>query len=389
MLNAVTTALNGLGSALSVVGSIIPLTKTATELATLSARIAAASSVSYLLGSITGDTATYTTGSAPDLATGSYDLKKSLDDDSFAATTANTCHQAAALSDWSQSKYISDGILSGDLPLDLATQQAFIVAGQALFRLNVWQALAPTKWSTVTVQKFSTTCHNCLFSGDSNYPVADSVQVSASCKLLGDNQGVSVLLEDPSASNYPNVTALNALFSAPPDGLGASPTDVLLGKHNWNFPYKNIDVKFLGNTGYTTFDCSNWQLLLPQLTPSVRLPNDSMFFDPVRLSSPGDLLANSRIQRLIEDVKSKITDAKSRDVFAMTLDAANSRLGGAQTHNQPPTETLRLLNDFIDRSQWHANVNFRDAQTSRDESIEAVAIRDALIEGRAASGRAR
>jgi hypothetical protein len=338
-----------------------------------------------LLGGITGDIATYTTGSAPDLATGTYDLKKSLDDDSFAVITSNTCHQAAALSDWSQSKYISDGILNGDLPLDLDTQQAFTVAGQALFRLTVWQALVPTKWSTVTVQKLSTSCKNCLFEGDPKYPLADSVQVTASCTLLNNNAGngaaVSVLLEDPSTSNYPNLTALNALFSAPPDGLGAKPADVLLGNYNWNIPYQGIDVKFGFNTTYTTYSCSKWQLLTPQVTPNMRVGNDSAFFDLARLFRPGDLSANTRIERLVEDVKSKITDAKSRDVFVITLDAANSRLRQARTHNQRPTETLRLLNDFIDRSQRHATVSFRDGATSRAESIEAVAIRDSLVGG--------
>jgi hypothetical protein len=384
VLNEVTTALSGLGSVLSFASSILPLTKNAMELAQLTAKLSAASGVSYLLGTITGDISTYTTGSAPDIATGTYNLKKLLDDDSFAATTANTCHQAAALSDWSQSKYISDGILSGDLPLDLETQQAITVAGQALFRLNVWQALAPTKWSTVTVQKFSTSCHNCLFEGDPKYPLADSIQVKATCTLLGDNQGVSVLLEDPSTSNYPNLAALNALFSAPPDGLGANPVDVFMGNHNWNFPYQGIDVKFGTNTGYTTWKCTNWELVSPQVTPNVTVPGELISFDNARLFGRGDHSANARLESLIEDVKSKITDAKLRDVFVMTLDAANSRLREARTHNRPPTEALRLINDFIERSHWHATVSFGDAKSSQDESIEAVAIRDLLTGSEAA-----
>jgi hypothetical protein len=113
----------------------------------------------------------------------------------------------------------------------------------------------------------------------------------------------------------------------------------------------------------------------------VRAGNDSASLDPARLFRSDDLSANMRIERLIEEVKSRITEAKSRDVFVMTLDAADSRLRQTRTHNQPPTETLRLLNDFIDRSQWHASVSFRDSATSRAESVEAVAIRDSLVGG--------
>jgi hypothetical protein len=94
----------------------------------------------------------------------------------------------------------------------------------------------------------------------------------------------------------------------------------------------------------------------------------------------GEPSSNTRLERLIQDVKSKITDAKSRDVFVVTLDAANSRLNEARAHNQAFTETLRLLNDFIDRSQWHATVSFQDSESSRAESIEAVAIRDSLVD---------
>jgi hypothetical protein len=95
------------------------------------------------------------------------------------------------------------------------------------------------------------------------------------------------------------------------------------------------------------------------------------------------------LERLIEDVKSKIIDAKSRDLFVVTLDAANSRLNEARAHNQPFTETLRLLNDFIGRSQWHATVSFQDNESSRAESIEAVAIHDSLIDSGAALGGVR
>jgi hypothetical protein len=39
----------------------------------------------------------------------------------------------------------------------------------------------------------------------------------------------------------------------------------------------------------------------------------------------------------------------------------------------------RLLNQFIARSQWHAIESVSDSETSRNQSIEAVGIRDSLI----------
>ncbi|MBV8819952.1 MAG: hypothetical protein JO022_16430, partial [Acidobacteriaceae bacterium] len=370
VVNALTTALGNLGSALSAATSIIQITKSATELAKLANSLNAAGSLSYLLGSITGDISTYTASSA-DLSSGSYSLKTTLDNDALAAVTANSCHQLSALSDWNESKFIADGILTGTLPLDLETQQAVLVASQALFRLNVWQTLAPSKWSYLSVSKtplIPPPCNNCLFTGNSNYPLAYSVQVSASCNT--GNQKVSLILEDPNTHNYPNLTAMNALFSGPPTGLGADVNDVLLGNNGWSIPYQGNDPNFFLNTGYTTPTCSNFQVLNPQLTPNVR-------------GGPGtssqDSAANLRLERLIADVKTTLTDVRVRDTLVMLLDVANRRLEQASRFEQEPRETLRLLNEFITRAQWHADQNFRDSETVRAESIEAVAIRDSLI----------
>lgn len=169
-----------------------------------------------------------------------------MDNNSLGVATSNACHQLAALSSWNQSKFISDSLLTGTIPLDLATQQDFLQAGQALFRLHVWQALVPSKWSTISVKHVQgppSFCQNCLFTGNASYPVEYSTQARASCSNdFGTAQGiVSLILEDPSTHNYPNLTAMQALFDSPPDGLGAHPSDLLLNNNSWSVPYQSKD----------------------------------------------------------------------------------------------------------------------------------------------------
>jgi hypothetical protein len=374
VLNDLGTAIGGLGAALEGAGVVLTLAKTVSDV------LNKAGTLAELLGTVTEDIATYTAPQVPDIATGTYDLKTALDNSSLGALTSNACHQVAALSSWNQSKPLSDGILTGSIPLDLETQQDVLQAAQALFQLDVWQALAPSKWSYVSVQKtlLNGTCGNCLFTGNSSYPLADSVQASGTCSVAGLpalKPDVSLLLEDTSSNNYPNINALNALFNAPPNGVGASPSDVFFGKNNWAIPYAGgANLKFNANTGYTPFSCTGLKLLSPQVTPNIRV-GQTASFNSATVGNAGE-----RLETLIAQVKSNLADANLRDHLVVLLGSADSRLHQARQYNNEPRETIRLLNLFIAQSQWHATQDFRDNEISRTQSIEAVAIRDSLID---------
>jgi hypothetical protein len=374
--------LGNLGSALSFATSIIPLTKSAEELAQLTNKLNAAGNLSYLLGAVTGDIATYTESSF-DLSEGVYDLKTALDNQSLGAATSNACHQLSALSSWNQSKFIADGVLTGVVPLDVDTQQDMMQAGEALFRLNVWQALVPSKWSELSVNKnwvLPPFCGNCLFTGNASYPANYSIQVSANCG--GVSKPVSLILEDPNTHNYPNLTAMNALFASPPNGLGARPADMLLGNNGWSVPYVGQDSNFFLNTGYIAQSCSGFNVLNPQITPNGARPQPEDHTSvargglrPVRKVESTE----ARIAALAADASSKLTDARLRDRLVMFLQVAGDRLKQDQLFNRSPDETIRLLNLFITQSQWHAGQGASDSEVSRAESVTAVAIRDSLI----------
>ncbi|HEY7388073.1 MAG TPA: VCBS repeat-containing protein [Bryobacteraceae bacterium] len=381
ILSDVTNALGALGGGLFTAGAFLNLSKEVID---------AVNQAAYLvsdLQTITADTATYTAPTPPDLSSGEYSLKISLDNSSLGALTANSCHQVAALSNWNEAKYIADGISGGTIPLDLKTQQDILVASQSLFEMNVWQALAPSKWDYVAVKSAKVlvngSCGNCLFSGNSSYPLNYSIQANASC-VAGVSNPYSLLLEDPSTHNYPNLIALNVLFSAPPNGLGVKPADVLLGNNNWSIPYAGVDLDFGLNTGYLTYSCSNFTIANPQLTPNIRGSSqpDSFIARPTAAN-----LVNMRLARLIGDVKANLTDTSLRDRLLVVLEGAASRLQQAQQHQHEPTETLRLLNVFITQSQRHALQNAADREVSRTESIEAVDIRDSLINAEVAAAR--
>jgi hypothetical protein len=381
VLNIVTTALGNLGTALSFASSAVQLTKDAAQLADIINRLSAASNVAYLMGAVTGDVTTYAAPTPADLSTGTYDLKTALDNDSLGVATSNACHQLSALSSWNQSKFIADSLLTGTIPLDLATQQDLLQAGQALFRLHVWQALVPSKWSEVSVTKPKppSICSNCLFEGASAYPLNYSIEVRpSSCTFpaIATQPFVSLLLEDPSTHNYPNLTAMNALFASPPGGLGAHPSDVLLGLNGWSVPYQGADVNFFGNTGYAAIKCSGFTWINPPVTPNEAKPVPQANTPVRRVTSS----ANAQIAALIGDVQSKLADERLRDRLVVFLEAAGERLTQDQLFDRAPDETIRLLNVFITQSQWHATQGATDSDASRAESIEAVGIRDSLLE---------
>jgi hypothetical protein len=388
-INILTSVLGGIGGLVGTAGSILQLAGDAAKVADIVNRINAASYVVSLMSTVTGDIATYSPGSSPgDTATGTFALKTVLDNAELGAATANACHQLESLSAWNQSRPIADGILTEAIPLDLQTQQDILQAGQAIYRMDVWQTLVPTKYDYYAIWGNGVGCKNCAFPGNSSYPLADSVQATATCdgglNYLSPSGIYTLVLGDPQTHNWPNINALNALFNLPPQGLGVSPSDVFFGKNGWSISYGGFDTKFESNINgfslsYRVDSCSNFQPLVPQVTPSVRagaITSSVMSRDVVDASRG---LAGPRLEELVAHVKSNLTDAQLRDRLVMFLDAANTRLRQARQHNSRPTETLRLLNLFIAQSQWHTRQSFRDSQTSQAESIEAVGIRDSLL----------
>jgi hypothetical protein len=394
VLNEVTTALGGLGALLEGVSSAVTLVDVLSDAARIESVIGSAGSLLEMLGAVTGDASAYT-APVPGTGTNNFDLKTSLDNLSLGAATSNSCHQAASLASWTSSKFISDGITTGTLPLDLETQQDILAAGQATFRMTVWQALLQsTAWQYVSVKKEPPAfCQNCLFPGNAKYPLADSIQVTGTCAGLTGATAVSLLIEDSNNHNYPNLTALNALFSAPPNGLGVNPSSLFFNQNNWVLPYLGGDLTFWVNDGgYQPLSCtpSTFHVVNPQVTPNLRagaeVPSPSLA--PLRALpvAVGAESASVRLEHLMADAKANLTDANLRDRLLMFLDVANVRLKQARHFGNDPKETLRLLNQFIAQSQWHANENVSDSETSRKESIEAVAIRDSLISSTGKAG---
>ena len=99
VLNDLTTALGGLGAAAEGAGVIFKISQT------VSNALNGAGTLLELLGTVTGDSITYT--SSTPVAADTYDLKTSLDDSSLGALTANACSQLETLSSWNQSKPIA------------------------------------------------------------------------------------------------------------------------------------------------------------------------------------------------------------------------------------------------------------------------------------------
>ena len=400
VINDITTAFNGLGAAAEGAGAVL------SSLKDIAAALNNSGSVLELLGTITGDVATYTTSNP--IATNSYDLKTQLDNSALGAVTANACHQVSTLSSWSQSKPIADGLTTGELPLDLDTQQIILEATQSLFQLAVWQALVPSKWDYVAVAPPGCFAFSCTFTGNPKYPESDAVQANCYAGNGTDNP-VSLVLYDTSNNNYPNLFALNALFDAPPLGLGVSPSDAMLGKNGWSLTFTPIDLLLSANTGLNTFGCNT-------ITPAITI--DSVPADaaaaavttkaalatkeasgatagstatPAAISTgPAPTSAATLPATLHAAIKSlatlstQVTAAHTDDVgfgqrMVMYLSVAISRLKNNQLMNQQPSDAIQLLNTFIAQSQWHATLKQSDSKASKTEAINAVKVRDSLL----------
>ena len=387
VINDISTAFNGLGAAAEGVGAVFAAYKD------LASALNNSGSVLELLGTITGDIATYTTSNP--IAANSYDLKVALDNSALGALTANSCHQVEALSSWSQSKPIADGLLTGELPLDLNTQQDILEATQAIFQLDIWQALLPQKLAYVSGVIGGCNPYNCTFLPTPNYPIADATP--ANCNIgQSSYTPVSLILEDPSTHNYPNVFALNALFDAPPQGLGVNPSDVFFGNNGWSVPYVPLDPLLFANTDFGTISCNTITPTLiiesPDATSSKTAtsstPADSAkVVDASGVGTPPASSLTNTLGAAVTSLRSLNTeveaDHKSDVGFSQRmvayLEVTISRLRQNEMFLQKPTSAIQLLNSFIAQSQWHSKLKLEDSKSSATEAEKAVAVRDALL----------
>jgi hypothetical protein len=385
VINDVTAGLNSLGAAAEGAAAIL------TSLKDIAATLNNSGSVLELLGTITGDIATYTISNP--IAFDSYDLKTQLDNSALGAVTANACHQVSTLSSWSQSKPIADGLLTGALPLDLDTQQTILEATQSLFQLNVWQALVPSKWEYVAVRPDLCEDFSCTFNGNANYPVSDAAQAYCT-NDLAQTFPVSLVLFDSTNNNYPNLFALNSLFDTPPLGLGENAPDVMSGSNGWALTYvPKPSISLNTNTGLNTQYCENLQVLpasdaVTAVTAAVTPAASSA--KAVSKATPAVTATTSLSGKITKAIKSlttlstQVTAAHTDDAgfsqrMVMYLSVTISRLQHNQLLNQQPKEALQLLNTFIAQSQWHATLKQSDSKASGTEASKAVAVRDSLL----------
>jgi hypothetical protein len=367
VLSGFSAAFNALGAAGAGVSSVLQIVSDSAQIANI---INAAGSLSYVVGTISGDTSTYTASSIPDLTTGTYSLKLALDNASLGAATANTCHQLNSLSSWDQAKPLADGITSGLIPLDLNTQQDLLQATQSLFQVSVWQSLAATAWMVAPVTGFH---------GLSTYDVAWSID--AHCKTALGSQHVSLVLIDPNAHNFPAQLALQALFSPPPKGIGALVTPVMLGRNGWSLPVNGgNDAFFEGNTGLSNPYCSSVSFDDTSATPNLSSFDSALSAKPVRTAHlEGYKQALAVMAQLRADISQNLLDPVVSRRIAMDLEVASNDLQHAMLMEQEPDETLRLLNDVLTRLQFHGSLSDVDRNVATAGIIKAVTVRDLLL----------
>ena len=368
---AISDALSLLGGLGGLGGTVLKLTEKVAE------RLDKTLAVIGMLTSIASTIETYTAPSAPDVATGAYSLKTTLDHLSDASRIANSCSAGQARKNWNQSKPISDGVITGLMYADAETAEDILRVGQNVYKEEIWRGLAPTKWAVTVV----TELNGGPFKGRPSYPLEYGRQV------ICDGKPASYVLVDPVNYNFPNITALDALFKAPPDGLGANPSDVLSTR--WAFPQYQppflhsrdfeINNPGLSSGGCSTFVPTSASPAAPQVTGEASTALRAA--SPAVVEREAGPSADALLEKLTAEVKRNIGDVEVRERLTAILARAGQNLQASQKRNQPPTDAIRILDMFIVQSLNQAATTDRrlEKEQAQEETAAAVAVRRALL----------
>ena len=368
---AISDALSLLGGLGGLGGTVLKLSET------VAARLDKALAVIGMLTTIASTVQTYTAPSAPDVATGAYSLKTTLDHLADASRIANSCSRGSALKNWNQSKPISDGLITGLMYADAETLEDILRVGQNVYKEEVWRGLAPTKWTFTTVNEQN----NVQFTGRPGYPLEYAFQ--GTCSGIP----MSYVLVDPVNYNFPNKTALDALFKAPPDGLGANPRDVFSTRwnlplymppflHNFDFGINNPGVIDDGGCGFNFNPTS----ASPEAPPVSSEASEDQRTPPAVVEREVTPSANALLEKLADDVKRNFGDVEVRDRLSAILTNAGYRLQTAQKAHQAPTDAIRILDMFIVQSLNQANTDRElEKEQAQAETAAAVAVKSALL----------
>ena len=405
VLNDVTTALNLVGSLASFVSPIAGL---ATDVTSNVANIISASSGTfYLAGTISGDTTTYADIPAPDPSTGNYDLDLILSAENTGALNANTCSEITTMANWGQSAALASGVESGLFALyDKDTLQDI---QSRLLKLTVWQTLAPTYWNIVAGGV--PTPYNGPIAPFTGQPGVYEPRWTPLATCYGNDvfgrplaQFVGMTFENISSSNFPNYTALQALFSLPTTqtpsaALGADPSAVLYNEFGWNFNFYygtngndfSFPTKFEYNTSIYPFTCSSIIPLgtiirtnnsIPAVSaaavksiPQVASPTASAGSPP----SPSSFL--QAVQSLTQQIPGTLRNPTLNARMSADLNVAYERLKNDVLFVRPPTDSVILLNDAITRLQSHTQLSPPppDYEAALTALQQTVAVRNLLI----------
>lgn len=386
VLGGITDGLSLLGGLTSLGGSVLKLAEK------VAARLEKANAFIGMISSIGGTIGTYAAPEVADIATGAYNLKTTLDNISDASQIANSCSLGGALRNWTQSKPLADGLLNGQIYADPETQEDIVRTGQAAYKAEVWKSLAPTKWEAKAIGRDGLTDAGVnKFFGRDNYPVEYSA--IGNCRQAdGTVVKTSFVLIDTSTNNFPGREALDALFKAAPDGVGATPRDVLLGLNGWNIPKGLGNLNILINTGLNIRGCQSVSAASTLTTSPLPEPGVESR-KPIQVSSvatdaevtpSADLL----LENLIADVKNNLGDGEVRDRLGKILVHVGYQLRNAQARQQPPTDAIRILDMFIVQSLAQAETEREMERTQASRQVTAAVKCKNLLQTQAAAREA-
>jgi hypothetical protein len=170
----------------------------------------------------------------PNILAKVVDLQDKLNTHFQNAVLANGCLAKYYLKDWALLESIGLPIAQGKYHWDETLDGKMLAVGRQAYELELWQALTPVAWEFAFL---NTTCFgwgSCSEPGEvSNYPggyyylwqESDSLGSYYFIKIAGVNFG---------GAWQPPAAALNALFQAPPNGLGVSfANTVLRSQDGW------------------------------------------------------------------------------------------------------------------------------------------------------------